>query len=100
MEPSAHELLCADIQQHLLKPTWTASNWLQIHVPLFQASLRQVKARAIQASVELVETVDCTFDLYAIGPPHNMNARPVIERRVLRSVACAASTKPAREVED
>ena len=48
MEPSVQSLLCTDIHQHLLKPTWTTTNWLHIHVPLFGASLRRVKARAIQ----------------------------------------------------
>ncbi len=43
-------------------------------------------------SVELVDTVDCILDLYAKGPPQNIKTRPVIERRVTRSVACAAST--------
>jgi hypothetical protein len=40
MEPSVQSLLCTDIHQHLLKPTWATTNWLHIHVPLFQASLR------------------------------------------------------------
>jgi hypothetical protein len=48
MEPSAQELLCQDIHQHLEKPTWATTNWLQIHAPLFHASVRRVKARAIQ----------------------------------------------------
>ena len=48
MERSVQLLLCTDIHQHLLKPTWATTNWLHIHVPLFQASLRRVKARAIQ----------------------------------------------------
>lgn len=48
MEPSAQELLCQDLQQHMLKPTWATTNWLNIHRPLFQASLRRVKTRAIQ----------------------------------------------------
>ena len=51
------------------------------------------------ASVELVETVDCTFDLYAMGPPHNMKDSPVMERLVVRSVAWAASTYPASVVD-
>jgi hypothetical protein len=48
MEPSVQELLCQDIHHHLAKPTWATTNWLHIHVPLFQASVRRVKARAIQ----------------------------------------------------
>ena len=48
MEPSAQALLCGGIQQHLQKPLWMAHNWFQIPVPLFQASMRRVKARAIQ----------------------------------------------------
>ena len=56
MEPSAHALLCADIQQHLQKPLWMTHNWLQIHAPLFQASMQRVKARAIQEVLRNIRT--------------------------------------------
>lgn len=39
--------------------------------------------------VELVETVDWILGLYAKGPPPNVETRPVIERRVVKLVACA-----------
>jgi exonuclease III len=48
MEPSVQDLLCTDIHQHLQKPTWATSNWLNIHTPLFRESIRRAKARAIQ----------------------------------------------------
>ncbi|KAI2504065.1 hypothetical protein MHU86_10347 [Fragilaria crotonensis] len=49
--------------------------------PQVLGDLGGLTAAINSASVELVETVDWTFDLYAIGPPQSMKARPVIERR-------------------
>lgn len=48
MEPSVQELLCLDIQTHLQRPTWVNKNWLSIHTPLVQASIRRVRVKAIQ----------------------------------------------------
>ena len=39
------------------------------------------------ALVELVNTANCAFDFYVIGPPHNMKEKSVMERRVVRSIA-------------
>ncbi len=50
------------------------------------------------ASVELVDSVDWTFNLYAIGPPQNINTKPVMDQSVVKSVPWAASTYPARVV--
>ena len=48
MEPNVQELLCQDIQTHLQRPAWVTKNWLAIHVPLVQDSMRRVKTKAIQ----------------------------------------------------
>jgi hypothetical protein len=48
VEPSVQELLCQDIQAYLQQPTWVNKNWLSIHVPLVQTSIRQVRTKATQ----------------------------------------------------
>jgi Reverse transcriptase (RNA-dependent DNA polymerase) len=48
MEPSARELLCADIRLHLEQPTWQIQNWLQMHgISYFRASVKTATKRAI-----------------------------------------------------
>ena len=48
MEPSAQELLFPDIRTHLEQPPWVIQNWITINGPVFVASLRSVKSKAIQ----------------------------------------------------
>ena len=48
MEPSAQELLFPDIRTHLEQPPWVIQNWITINGPVFIASMRNVKSRAIQ----------------------------------------------------
>ena len=48
MEPSAQALLFPDIRTHLEQPPWVIQNWITINGPVFVASLRNVKTRAIQ----------------------------------------------------
>jgi exonuclease III len=48
MEPSAQSLLFPDIQTHLEQPMWVIQNWITINGPVFVASLRTVKTKAIQ----------------------------------------------------
>jgi hypothetical protein len=48
MEPSAQALLCPDIRTHLEQPPWVIQNWITINGPVFIASIRNVKAKAIQ----------------------------------------------------
>ena len=46
-EPRVQELLCADIQEQLQRPTWVTQNWLTVNAPLFRDSMRRVKNTAI-----------------------------------------------------
>lgn len=48
MEPSAQALLFPNIRTHLEQPPWVIQNWIAINGPVFMASLRTVKVRAIQ----------------------------------------------------
>jgi len=43
------------------------------------------------ASVELVAVMDCVLHQYEMAPPHGRKAYPVVDRRLRRSLACAAS---------
>ncbi len=47
-EPNVQQLLCQDIREHFDKPLWYNQNWLAIHGPLFKASLKRAKEKAIQ----------------------------------------------------
>ncbi len=48
MEPSAQALLCQDIRAHMRRPTWVTRNWINIHAPIFKASIQRAHRRAIQ----------------------------------------------------
>ena len=48
MEPSAQALLCHDIRTHMRRPTWVTHNWINIHAPLFTASIQRARRLAIQ----------------------------------------------------
>jgi hypothetical protein len=48
MEPSVQALLCQDIRTHMQRPTWVTRNWINIHVPVFKASIQRARKRAIQ----------------------------------------------------
>ena len=55
MEPSAQSLLFSEIRHHLEQPPWVIQNWITINGPVFMASLRTVKAKAIQ-NVRSIQT--------------------------------------------
>ena len=48
VEPAFQQLLFQDVQDHMQRPLGTTRNWLNINRPVFQASLRRAKRRAVQ----------------------------------------------------
>ena len=48
------------------------------------------------ASAELVAVIDWVLQRYEITPPLRTNAYPVVDRRFLKSLPCAASKKAIR----
>jgi hypothetical protein len=48
MEPSVQALLCHDIRTHMQRPTWVTRIWINIHAPVFKASIQRARKRAIQ----------------------------------------------------
>ena len=48
IEPDVQRLLFQDIQDHMQRPLGMTRNWLNINRPVFQASLRRAKKRAVQ----------------------------------------------------
>ena len=47
-EPDVQRLLFQDIQDHMQRPLGMTRMWLNINRPVFQASLRRAKKRAVQ----------------------------------------------------
>ena len=48
VEPEVKRLLFQDVQDHMQRPLGMTRNWLNINRPVFQASLRRAKKRAVQ----------------------------------------------------
>jgi hypothetical protein len=48
MEPSVQELLCAEVSDHFGMTVKYNQNWIAVHGPLVQLSIRRTKEKAIQ----------------------------------------------------
>ena len=47
LEPQTRQLLFNEVQEHLQRPSWVTRNWITINAPVFKASLRNAKKRAV-----------------------------------------------------
>ena len=61
---------------------------------MYFAVFAAVTAAMNSASVELRAVSDCVFDLYTTAPPEYVKTYPVVDLRLERLFAYAASTNP------